>query len=142
MIQSQTKTQSDVIKAGDTIYLEHMTGKYLTTAHEGRYKWPTLHKTGQVKLEIQSNIQGELKDGSVVQLKSTESKLDNHNILGAFMDSHDCYYWKDGYSAKKQGWYITKRNRNGDDKIRYGDEVYFTNLHYTNQRLARCSWYD
>lgn len=142
MIQSQTKTQSDVIKAGDTLYLEHMTGKYLTTAHQGRYKWPTLHKTGQVKLEIQSNIEGELKNGSVVQLKSTESKLDEKNILGAFMDSHDCYYWKDGYSAKKQGWYITKRNQDGDDKIRYGDEVYFTNLHYKDQRLARCSWYN
>ncbi len=58
------------------------------------------------------------------------------------MDSHDCYYWIDNYNTKKQSWQINKRDRSVDHKIRYGDDVYLTNLHYKNQRLSRCTRYD
>ncbi|MEM7714864.1 MAG: lipase family protein [Cyanobacteria bacterium P01_A01_bin.68] len=138
---TSTARESSIIQVGDSVYLEHMTGKYLSNVNRGRYSWPILRKAG-VKLEIQSREDGELVDGSVIQLKSNESEIGDRNILGAFMDSHDCYYWGNGYSYRKQGWQIKKRNSSGDNKIRYGDEVYLTNLYYKNQKLSRCSWYE
>ena len=102
---TSTASESSIIQVGDSVYLEHMTGKYLSNVNLGRYSWPILRKAG-VKLEIQSREDGELVDGSVIQLKSNESEIGDRNILGAFMDSHDCYYWDNGYSYRKQGWQI------------------------------------
>lgn len=157
-MNTQTETQvatSDAIKFGDTIYLEHMSGRYITASDPGtnnRYDWPRLGGGDKVKFEIVGNSEGELTDGSIIKLKSTELKLGDRNLLGAFADSHDCYYWSDCKQTKKfweitfkeakQNWRISKKDRNGDNTIRYGDEVYLTNLHYKNQRLSRDSWYD
>ncbi|MBW4505618.1 MAG: lipase family protein [Scytonematopsis contorta HA4267-MV1] len=137
-----------VIKFGDTIYLEHMSGDYLTTSKQGRIKrhhFPRLGSSDKdnrekVKFEILGNSEGsELTDGCIIKLKSTESNLGNRNILGAWDDCYDCYYYNDNYNPKKQGWKINKKAGNGDNKIRYGDEVYLTNLYYKNQRLSLCT---
>lgn len=51
------------------------------------------------------------------------------DVLAAFSDSHNYYYWNDGYDDRQQGWRITKAS--GDrDLIHYGDEVYLTNVYY------------
>ena len=48
MIQSEAKTKSDVIKAGDSIYLEHMSGKYVSTADCVRGDRPTESAAPQI----------------------------------------------------------------------------------------------
>ncbi|WP_298904096.1 hypothetical protein [uncultured Nostoc sp.] len=61
--------------------------------------------------------------------------------MGAFADSHDCYYWQDGYDEDKQSWQIT--NASGDaSPIHYGDRVRISNISYSNQRLAPDTKYD
>lgn len=111
-MNSQIDTQvakSDVIKFGDTVYLEHMSGRYITASDRGttrHYDWPRIDGTDKVKFEIVGSLESELTDGSIIKLKSTESKLGDRNLLGAFQDSHDCYYWSDCKQTKKF-WQIT-----------------------------------
>lgn len=141
-METAASTQTaQVIKYGDVLYLQHMSGEYLSAVDRGRYNFPLLGQEDRIKLEITGSGEGEITDGAIIKLKSTESDLGDRHILGAFADSHDCYYWKDGYSDRKQGFKIQKKDTSVDDKIRYGDEVYFTNLQYKNQRLSRCTWY-
>ena len=137
---TSTVKQSQVVEYGDTIYLQHMTGRYITTITRSRYSFVRLEPTEAVELEIVGDGEGELTEGAIIQLKSTEENLGERNTLGAFVDRHDCYYWNEGYNQKKQGWRINKKNP-GDDQIRYDDQIYLTNLHYKNQRLARCTWF-
>ena len=131
-----------VIKFDDIFYLKHHNDQYLVTFDEGRYNFPQLAKKEQlgkkelVKLQLTSrNDTDNLKDGDTIYIRSLEASLGKNHILGAFSDSHNCYYWKDGYDDDKQGWQIHKVKSNGD-VIRYGDEVYFTNVSYKNQRLV------
>lgn len=135
--------QSDVLQFGDTIYLQHLSGRYLSDADRGRHRWPRLGSKEAVKLQILpgNDEEKELIDGAIVKLKSSEPELGDRDVLGAFADSHDCYYWRDNYNPKKQGWKISKKDRSGDNKIRYGDDVYLTNLHYTHQNLSRDTRY-
>ncbi|AFY58681.1 phosphodiesterase/alkaline phosphatase D [Rivularia sp. PCC 7116] len=131
-----------IIKFDDIFYLKHKNGKYLVSVDKGRYNFPRLDNTGKVKLQLKGrNSSDNLKDGDTVNIRSLEASLGENNILGAFSDSHNCYYWKDNYDKEKQGWRIHKAS--GDkDVIRYGDEVYFTNVSYKNQRLVADTRYD
>ncbi|MEO0842758.1 MAG: alkaline phosphatase D family protein, partial [Cyanobacteria bacterium J06643_5] len=125
-----------IIKFDDIFYLKHKNGKYLVNFDDGRYNFPQLGNKQQVKLQVISRDHTDnLKDGDKIYIRSLETNLGKNNILGAFSDSHNCYYWKDGYDDKKQGWKIHKVKSDGD-VIRYGDEVYFTNISYKNQRLV------
>jgi linolenate 9R-lipoxygenase len=131
-----TATKKTAIKTNDNFYLRHKNGQYLVSVDKGRYYFPQLDNTGQVKLQLQGrNNNQQLKDGDTVKICSQESVLGKKDILGAFADSHNCYYWKDGYDDKKQSWQIHKVKDDGD-VICYGDEVYITNVSYKNQRLA------
>ncbi|MEL6462007.1 MAG: lipoxygenase family protein [Cyanobacteria bacterium J06641_2] len=131
-----TATKKTAIKTNVTFYLRHRNGQYLVSVDKGRYYFPQLDTTGQVKLQLKGrNNNQQLKDGDTVKICSQESVLGKKDILGAFADSHNCYYWKDGYDDKKQSWYINKVKDDGD-VICYGDEVYITNVSYKNQRLA------
>ena len=141
MILQTDTVKSEVLKFGDTVYLQHMSGDFLCGVHRGRYDWPQLGHMQKVKFQIDGNRSGEIRDGAIIQLKSTESMVGDRNTLGAFADSLDCYYWDDSYNPKKQGWQITKKGGSGDDTIRYGDEIYLTNLHHSHQRLSRCTRY-
>ena len=135
-------TSQTVIKFDDIFYLRHKNGKYLVSSDKGRYSFPRLDNTGEVKLQLKgSNSSDNLQDGGTVKIRSLEEGLGNNHILGAFSDSHNCYYWKDGYDDDKQSWQIHKVS--GDkDVIRYGDEVYFTNVSYKNQRLVADTRHD
>ncbi|MDY6901140.1 MAG: lipoxygenase family protein, partial [Cyanobacteriota bacterium] len=131
-----TATKKTAIKTNDIFYLRHRNGQYLVSADKGRYYFPQLDNTGQVKLQIKGrNNNQQIKDGDIIKICSQESVLGKKDILGAFANSHNCYYWKDGYDDKKQGWQIHKVKSDGG-VICYGDAVYITNLSYKNQRLA------
>jgi phospholipase C len=127
-------SNQDVVKFGDTFYLKHESGQYLVNVDRGRYNWPQLGNTGKVKLRLLGG-EGEVQPDSKIKIQTTEEVTGNNNILGAFANSHDCYYWQDGYDEDKQSWRITKAS--GDaGPIFYGDRVRISNISYSNQRLA------
>lgn len=126
-------TDRDVIKYGDTFYLQHQSGNYLVGVDRGRYNWPKLGNTGKVKLQIVGG-KGEVTSNSYIKIKTTESVTGNNHILGAFTDSHDCYYWQDGYDDNKQGWRIIKVS--GQGPICYGDRVHIINVSYRQFLVA------
>lgn len=139
--KAQTQT---VIRFDDIFYLRHKNGQYLVSVDTGKYNWPKLDNAGQVKLQLKGKGKEKtenLKDGDTVKIRSLETILGDGDILGAFSDSHDCYYWKDGYdNEEKQSWCIHKVSSDSD-VIRYGDEVYITNVSYQNQRLVADTQY-
>lgn len=128
-------TSENVVKFGDTFYLKHeSSGQYLATVDRGRHNWPQLSNTGKVELQLVGG-KGDVDNNSYIKIRTTEQVTFNNDILGAFADSRDCYYYKDEYDNAKQGWRITKAS--GDTgKIFYGDRVRITNIFYSNQRLA------
>ena len=135
-------SDQDVVKFDDNFYLKHESGKYLIAVDQGRYNWPKLgqEKKKVVKLKLVGG-NGEVQSNSRIKITTTESAIGNNNVLGAFADSHDCYYWQDGYDEDKQSWQIT--NASGDaSPIRYGDRVRISNISYSNQRLAPDTKYD
>ena len=142
VLKEEGETESpkkEAIKFGDEFYLKSQDGRYFikatyaSTYRGSRYDFPLLGSSSQVKLKFQGGS-GELSNQATVQIVSTEAGLHHGNILGAWRDSHNCYYWS-SYNQQMQGWQITKVD-GGDSSIHYGDKVYFTNLHFTNQRLV------
>ncbi|MEH1872923.1 jacalin-like lectin [Nostoc sp.] len=131
----------NTVKFGDTFYLKHSTDQYIVAVGTGTYNWPQLgDKTGKVKLQLLSNEGEVVKSPSRIKIKTKEPLKDNNDILGAFADSHDCYYSQDGWNEDKQSWVITKVSGEAGS-ICYGDQVYFTNCSYTNQNLCADSDY-
>ena len=130
-MSNSTKT---VVKFNDTFYLKNKSDRYLVAVDRGRYDFPQLDRTGRVKLQLTGST-GEIKHGDKLKIRSLEAGLGDRDILGAFTDSHNCYYWKDGYDDEKQSWYITKANGKGG-AIHYGDEIYLTNVCYNTQTLV------
>lgn len=126
---------NQVVKFGDRFYLKHESSKkYLGNTSAARYNWPQLSDTEHIELKLDGG-KGEVTSSSYIKIKTTEQAVFNNDTLGAFADSHNCYYWKDEYDNGKQGWRITKVS--GDaGAIFYGDRVHITNISYHNQRLA------
>lgn len=131
---NNTASTQTVVKFGDTFYLKNKSGQYLIAADRGRYFFPQLDRKGHQRLQL-TNKTGELHYNDEIKIRSLETQLGDRDILGAFPDSHNCYYWNDGYDNRKQSWKITKASGK-PGKIRYGDEVYLTNVYYDNQTLA------
>ena len=135
-------SNQDVVKFDDNFYLKHESGKYWIAVDQGRYNWPKLgqEKKKVVKLKLVGG-NGEVQSNSRIKITTTESAIGNNNVLGAFADSHDCYYWQDGNDEDKQSWQITKAD--GDaGPIHYGDHVRISNISYSNQSLAPDTKYD
>ncbi len=100
MHSTQTRT---VVKFNDVFYLRHKDGQYLISVDRGRCNRPQLGDTGKVKLQLNGREEAEcLKNGDRVKIRSLETLLGDYDILGAFSDSHDCYYWQDGYNPLTQ----------------------------------------
>lgn len=80
-----------------------------------------------------------IADGSAVMLVSREPDLWARNALGAWKDSHDCYYdvpYLDGADRAKQTWTLQQVSRPGEP-LRYGDRVYLVNGFFAGERLTR-----
>jgi phospholipase C len=93
--------------------------------------FPTLGSTG-VPLMFQCRLAdpGPVNDGDSAWLVSTEVGLVADNVLGAWADSHDCYWYDlylDGPEATKQVWTIRKA---AGGPIAFGDPVRLVNASY------------
>lgn len=79
-----------------------------------------------------------LVTGSIVSIKTTDTfkkKWRKYNLLGAFGDATELYYWKD--YGSKTNWIIEKVDPNPEGApIYYGEQVYIRNESYTNQYLT------
>jgi TIR domain len=124
------------VKVGAKVFLRSREGSYVIAAQAAKYNWPRPGNEGKVILTLLSN--GPLRHGSVVQIQSLEQNLNGNDLLGAFTDSHDCYYWAHSYDEKKQGWIVNKLDAS-DPVLHYGDKIYLVNAYYDNKRLTQDS---
>ncbi|MEM8614233.1 MAG: alpha/beta hydrolase [Cyanobacteria bacterium P01_H01_bin.105] len=130
----------NTIKYGLTIYLKNAEGDYITEIDRGltnRYNWP---KLGSEKVALQllqlSGKEKHLCSGDTVKLKTSEPRAGDNDTLGKFSDSRDCYYWKENYDDKKQGWIINKVGGSKGDPINYDDSITITNIASKDEQLA------
>lgn len=59
-------------------------------------------ESNKIQFQTLGDSTGELTDGAVIRLKSTESLPNQQNVLGSWVDSHDCYYWVDNFNTKSR----------------------------------------
>ena len=139
---------SETLKAADSSVVAPDTDVYLAfqgdpaqsiaTAYSGISYWfPTV---GRTRIKAQFGFRGqELKDAAQVKLSTTEGNVGNNNVLGAFADKHECYYYQDT-QGNKQLWQVTAESPRPDGTIHYGDRVLLTNLHYNQQLVPEQGW--
>ena len=79
---------------------------------------------------------------------ATDYGLGSYNVLGAWKDSRDCYYFNDymeGDNSKKETWIISTKGRHlifsSTGPLRFGDKVFIQNKYWKDQRLAPDSWF-
>ncbi|HKH49118.1 MAG TPA: hypothetical protein VKM72_31005 [Thermoanaerobaculia bacterium] len=127
---------SSVVAPGTNVYLSFQgdPSQAFATAYSGVTYWfPT---AGRTRIKAQLGFKGsELQEADTVKIISTETKLGNNNVLGAFADKHECYYYQDT-QGNKQSWQVNATSPRPDGKIQYGDGVLLTNEYYNNQQLV------
>jgi hypothetical protein len=125
-------TQTSEVKPGDKVFLRSQEGSYVITASQiAKYNWPRLGNAGKVILTLLGN--GPLRHGSVIQIQSQEPNLNGNDVLGAFADSHYCYYSKRGIDDARQEWRIVKLDAS-NPVLRYGDKIYLVNVSSDNKK--------
>jgi len=159
------RKSGDLVRYGETFVLKNQNGQYLSPAYAtmkvagggsvlptaltnicvdlGVAAWfPTLGHKGRAPLSFITPVAdppSQINNNSLALLVSRESVTGAHNILGAWADSHDCYYsdeYLDGENLKKQTWRIQKVTDPGQP-LRYGDKIHLMNLYYGDQVLTR-----
>ncbi|OZG70359.1 hypothetical protein BTA51_26315 [Hahella sp. CCB-MM4] len=104
-------------------------------------KFPTLGQEGKPRLFcLAADVVDpkEICHNDVLRIVSDEQGLGSFNYLGAWNESHDCFYFNiylRGEHAPKQLWQIQKLE--GEGSVKFGDKVYLVNQHFTNQRLSQ-----
>ena len=111
--------------------------RYISTAESAtRYYYAKLGQDGVV-LQL-GGKKRPLVSGSIVSIKTTEKfkkKWKKRNLLGAFADATELYYWGD--YGSKTNWIIEKTDPNQKgEPIYYGEQVYIKNESYTGQYLT------
>lgn len=155
----------DLVRWGESLRLRNANGQYLTTAYRtmkaagggsvfpesvmgicvdlGIGAWfPRVRAGEPVVLSFvtqSADPPGQIDHNARVMIVSREAALGPRNLLGAWADSHDCYYddeYLDGDSSQKQKW-IVQNHARPNQPLRYGDQVYLYNAFYQGQRLTR-----
>jgi phospholipase C len=155
----------DVVHYGDSFLLKNQNGQHLSAAYrtikvagggsvipdsvmgicvdlEIAAYFPTVGSEQQAVLAFVTQSPdpaAQIDNNTQVMIVSREPVLGGRNILGAWDDSHDCYYFDeyiDGDNAIKEKW-IVQKLANTDQPLRYGDQIYLVSSFYTGQRLTR-----
>jgi phospholipase C len=104
--------------------------------------FPTLGGASRAPLTLltaQPDPPAEVADGSKVFIVTLEPGVGANNFLGAWSDSHDCYYFNNyiqGGYLDNETWLVKQVQRRGQP-LRYGDKVYLENVHFKGQRLTQ-----
>jgi phospholipase C len=153
----------DVVWFGDPMLLQNQHGQYLTLASRtmkvgaklpsedlmgfavdlnlAAY-FPTLdgHTPATLMFETaQVDAPDEVPDGARLFIVTQEPGVGAANFLGAWSDSHDCYYYNNyvqGGYVDNETWLVRQVDRHGQP-LRYGDKVYLENVRFAGQRLTR-----
>ena len=157
------RRNGDLVGYGQTFHLKNQGGKYLGPAygtmkvggggsimHESVLSlcvdlgvaayFPTLgHKPAPVAfVSLSADPPDAIINLSMVRLISREPGPGARNMLGAWGDSHDCYYFDEfleGDDFRKQTWIIQKVD-NPIQPLRYGDRIRLRNMFF-DQGLSR-----
>jgi len=155
----------DPVGYGDSLLLKNQNSQYLSSFHttmkvaggvsiipssvmsicvdlDVAAYFPTVSDSPPVVLSFVTQAAdppAQISNNAQVTIVSREPGLGARNMLGAWADSHDCYYYDeyfDGDNAAKEKW-ILQKLANTDQSLRYGDQVYLINVSYTGHRLTR-----
>lgn len=155
----------DPVRYGDALLLKNQNGQYLSSFYttmkaagggpvipnsvisicvdlDVAAHFPTLSDSPSVVLSFVTQAAdppAQISNNAQVTIVSREPGLGPRNMLGAWADSHDCYYYDeffDGDNAAKEKWILQKR-ASTNQPLRYGDQVYLVNVSYAGQRLSR-----
>ena len=155
----------DPVGYGDSLLLKNQNGQYLSSFYttvkvagggslvpnsvisicvdlDVAAYFPTLADSPPVVLSFVTQAAdppAQISNNAQVTIVSREPGLGARNMLGAWADSHDCYYYDEyfyGDNAAKEKW-ILQKLANADQPLRYGDQVYLVSVSYAGQRLTR-----
>ncbi len=155
----------DPVRFGDPILLKNENGKYVTTFARAMKAgpalpsdnlmgfavdlnlaalFPTLEGRGNATLTLRSSAADpptQVPDQARLFLVTLEPGVGSSNFLGAWADSHDCYYYDNYVNSSytdNQTWIIRQVNNPGTP-LRYGDKVTLENVKYSGQVLTHDS---
>jgi phospholipase C len=155
----------DAVQFGDLILLENQNGKYVTAASRtmkvgaalpsddlmgfavdlnlAAY-FPTLGDNTRATLSFetaQADAPSQVPDGARLFIVTQEPGVGAANFLGAWSDSHDCYYYNNyvqGGYTENETWVVKQVDKQGHP-LCYGDKIYLENIHFAGQRLTHDS---
>ncbi|MCR1771051.1 Non-hemolytic phospholipase C [Burkholderia glumae] len=155
----------DPVQYGDPILLKNQHGNYVTLSQSATKvssglpdgdlmhfaidlnlaaHFPTLGSGNKAVLTLrtpQADPPAQIDDGSSLFIVTLEAEVGGANFLGAWSDSHDCYYYNmyvQGSYMANETWIVKQADRHGQG-LKYGDRVYFENAHFGGQRLSQDS---
>ena len=121
-------SEAKAVQFEQAFVLRNKAFDYVISAQQGvppwSYPYPRTGNTGAIGLRFRGGT-GTVQDRALLHIASDEKALGANNLLGAFQDAKDCYYWGD--TGEAQSWRIVKTSASGDGTIRFGDEVYLEN---------------
>jgi phospholipase C len=159
------RSVGDPVRFGDQIQLQNQNGKYLTTFARTMKAgaalpsndlmgfavdldlaayFPTLGNGSPATLTLrtsEADPPSQVPDGAQLFIVTLEPGVGAANFLGAWSDSHDCYYYNnyaEGAYVQNQTWILRRVDHPGQP-LRYGDEIYLENAHFAGQRLSHDS---
>lgn len=155
----------DPVRFGDPIFLKNQNGKYLTTFKRSMKAvaalpsddlmgfavdlnlaayFPTLGNNTKATLTLrtsEADPPDHVPDGTRLFIVTQEQGVGSANCLGAWSDSHDCYYYYNyiqGHYMSNESWIIKQVDKH-NQPLHYGDQIYLENIHFAGQRLIHDS---
>ncbi|QUP55649.1 hypothetical protein GO998_17950 (plasmid) [Ralstonia syzygii] len=153
----------DAVLFGDPILLKNQNGKYVTAASRtlkavgnllsddlmgfavdlnlAAY-FPRLGDSTKATLTFEASQvdpPNQVPDGAKLFIVTQESGVGAANFLGAWSDSHDCYYYNNyvqGGYVENETWVVKQVDKSGQP-LCYGDKIYLENFRFTGQRLSK-----
>jgi phospholipase C len=163
------QTADNPLNYGDSFLLQNQNGAYLT-AFTADVKagalpglpsgamgmcvdiglgalFPTLGQGSSATMSFVTTapgVSGQVPNVAQVMLISRETGLGGANALGAWSDSHDCYYFTPYFSApyvQNQTWTVQNHSRPGQP-INFGDQVIMTNQSFQGGLSHDTRWFE
>ena len=125
----------DIIRNGDHVYLSLDSGEeqFIATVYTGYVHWFPSVSSSKVRLKLSFDEGDELTEGQYVKLTNTEPRVGDNMHLSAYKTQENCYYWN--ADTPHQQWQVHSTTSE-DGKVRYGDGLILTNIHFSPQRLV------